>query len=135
MTKRSFGRPLAARHGERGAARLKFIIVLVVIAAVGYMAFQYIPVAYQASRYKTRMQDVVTEAAAAGKGTEWVRSQLEASAAENSVPEDAKIVPAIQEGRMTVTVQFTRPVNLLPGFTYNYNFEHTAKSADLLTIK
>ena len=135
MTKRSFGRTPWARHGERGSARLKFIIVLVVIAAVGYMAFQYVPVAYQSSRYKTRMQDVVTEAAAAGKGTEWVRSQLEASAADNGVPKDAKIVPTVQEGRMVVTVQFTRPVNLLPGFTYNYNFEHTVKSADLLTIK
>lgn len=135
MTKRSFGRSPRARHGERGSARVKFIIVLVVVAAAGYMAFQYVPVAYQSSRYKTRMQDVVTEAAAAGKGTEWVRSQLEAGAEDNGVPKDAKIVPAVQEGRMVVTVQFTRPINLLPGFTYNYNFDHTAKSADLLTVK
>ncbi len=120
---------------ERGSARLKFIIVLVVVAALGYMGFQYVPVAYQSSRYKTRMQDVVTEAAAAGKGTEWVKSQLEASAADNGVPKDAKIVPMVQEGRVTVTVQFTRPVNLLPGYTYNYDFNHTAKSADLLTVK
>ena len=130
--KRSLGRPHAHRRGERGAARLKFIIVLVVIAAVGYMAFQYVPVAYQASRYKSRMQDVVTEAAAAGKGVEWVKSQLEATAADDGLPKDAKIVPTVQGGRVTVTVQFSRPVNLLPGYTYTYNFDHTAKSDALL---
>lgn len=135
MTKRACGRSPRAGHGERGSARVKFIIVLLVIAAVGYMAFQYVPVAYQSSRYKTRMQDVVTEAAAAGKSTEWVMSQLQGSAAENGVPKDAKIVPAVQEGRMAVTVQFTRPINLLPGFTYNYDFDHTAKSAELLGTK
>ena len=135
MTKRSCGRYPRDRHGERGSARVKFIAVLLVIAAVGYMAFQYVPVAYQSSRYKTRMQDVVTEAAAAGKSTEWAKSQLEGSAADNGVPKDAKIVTAIQEGRMTATVQFTRPINLFPGFTYTYNFDHTAKSADLLGTK
>jgi hypothetical protein len=133
--KRSLGRTLAARQGERGSARLKFIILLAALAAIGYMAFQYVPVAYQSSRYKTRMQDVVTDAAAAGKGTEWVKTQLEASADENGVPKDAKIVPTIQDGRMVVTVQFSRPINLLPGFTYTYNFEHTAKSVDPLTLK
>ena len=135
MTKRSFGRNRRAGHGERGSARLKFIIVLAVVAAAGYMAFQYFPVAYQASRYKTRMQDVVTEAAAAGKGTEWVKSQLEASAADNGVPKDAKIIPTAKGGRMSVTVQFTRPVNLLPVWTINYNFDHTATSLDLLDAK
>ena len=135
MTKRSFGRTPVARHGERGSARLKFIIVLVVIAAVGYMAFQYVPVAYQASRYKTRMDDVVREAAAAGKGTEWVKSQLEASATDYGVPKDAKIVPSIQNGRMVVTVQFSRPVTLLPVYTHTYNFDYTATSQDELTPK
>ena len=134
--KRSPGRPPLGTRGERGSARLKFIIALVVIAGLGYIGFQYVPVAYQASRYKTRMQDVVREATAAGKGTEWVKSQLEASAADHGVPKDAKIVPSVPPGgRMTVTVQFTRPINLLPGYTYNYNFDYTATSDETLTTK
>ena len=132
MTKRSPGRPRAAGDGERGSARLKFIIVLLVVGVGGYMAFQYFSVAYQASRYKTRMEDVVREAAAAGKGTEWVKSQLEASAEDNGVPKDAKIVPSVQAGRATVQVQFTRTINLLPVWTIKYNFDHTAKRDPLL---
>jgi hypothetical protein len=132
---RRFGTSPAARRDERGAARLKFIILLAVLALVGYMAFQYVPVAYQSSRYKTRMQDVVTEGAAAGKGTDWVKTQLEASATDNGVPPDAKITPTLENGRMVVKVQFTRRINLLPGYTYDYNFDYTARSPETLTIK
>jgi hypothetical protein len=131
----TFGSTPAARHNERGAARLKFLIVLTVFAIIGYMAFQYLPVAYQSSRFKTRMQDIVSEAVAAGMGTDWAMAQLEVSAREYGIPQDAKIVPSVHDGQMTVTVQFTRPINLLPGLTYNYTFNHTAKSTGFLTIK
>ena len=57
--KESFGSsPLSMRH-ERGAARLKLIIVLAVIALVGYMGFQYVPVAYQARSLKKFMDEKV----------------------------------------------------------------------------
>jgi hypothetical protein len=124
-----------ARSGERGTARLKFIIVLVVVAVVAYMGFQYVPVAYQSYRYKDYMQQSVDKATALGQGSEWVKSQLEASAKDYGVPGDAKIMPVVQNGRMEVTVKFTRPVNLLPGFTYNYAFDHTAKSTELFGTK
>jgi hypothetical protein len=132
---RWFGSTPLARHNERGAARLRFILVLAVVALVGYMAFQYIPVAFKYSRYKTYMQESVDKAAATGQGAEWVKTQLAASANDYGVPPDAKIIPNIQDGRITVTVSFTRPINLLPVWTLNYDFEHTAKSTDLFTTK
>ncbi len=132
--KRWLGSTPEARRTQRGSARVKFIIVVAVLATVGYMAFQYVPVAYQASSYKRRMDDVTREATATGKGTEWVRAQLEGSAADYGVPKEAKIVPSIQDGRMIVSVHFTRPVNLLPGiWTYDYPFDYTAKSTEFLT--
>lgn len=131
----SVGSTPRARDGERGAARMKFIIVLVIVALVVYTGFQYVPVVYKSSLYKTYMQDTVDKAAATGQGTEWVRTQLEASAKDYGVPGDAKITPTIQNGRITVTVQFTRPINLLPVWTYNYSFEHTAKSTELFGPK
>lgn len=133
--KRSFGSTPMARQAERGAARLKFIIVLAVLALIGYMAFQYVPVAYNYSRYKTYMQESADKAAVVGQGTEWVRSQLAASANDYGVPPDAKITPAVKDGRLEVSVTFIRPINLLPGITYNYNFDHTVKSTDLFAIK
>jgi hypothetical protein len=124
------------RQGERGAARLKFIVVLAVIALVAYMGVQYVPVAYHAYTFKRSMDEVVEKAAnLPGDGNQkgqWVADQLKASASEYGVPPTAKISPNFMNGRVEVTVQFTQPINLLPGFTYQYNFDYTAKSSTFL---
>ena len=120
------------RHQERGAARLKFILIIAVIAIVVYVGFQYVPVAYQASRYKVAMQDAVDKAAAIGQSSEWVRNQLRTDGNAYSVPADAEItVERGADGRVQARVKYTRPVSL-PGYTYSYNFDYTAKSTELL---
>ena len=124
--------PAAIRH-ERGAANLKLILVLAVVAIVGYMGFQYIPVAYQARSFKKLMDDKVTGVAenpavpSEQKGST-LESQLRSNAKDYGVPPDAKISHIYKNGGLQVTVQFTRAVNLLPGFTYEYKFDYTAKS-------
>lgn len=130
----------AATRNERGAARLKLIIVLAVVALVVYMGVQYVPVAYQSYSFKKFMDETAEKAAASSLPTEqkgsWVESQLRGSAKDYGVPPDAKITHVFQENQMAVTVQFTRPVNLVPGLlTIQYNFDHTAKSSTFLTPK
>jgi|ERR1044071_2094071 hypothetical protein len=135
--KQSFGSSPAAMHKERGAARLKLIITLAVVALVGYMAFQYIPVAYQARTFKSFMNERVQVAAddpaipMDQKATR-VETQLRNSASQYGVPPDAKMSHIYQNGRLEVTVKFARQINLLPGFTYQYDFDHTAKSDNSL---
>ena len=134
----SFGSTPTARRNERGAARLKFILVLVVVLLVGYMGFQYIPVAYQAYTFKKFMNESADKAAAMSMPSEqkapWLENELRVRAKEYNVPPDAKITRTYQDNQMQVTVQFTRQVNLLPGiWTYDYNFDHTAKSSTFLT--
>ena len=136
MTKPFASNP-AGRYNERGAARLKLIIVLVVVAVVGYMGFQYIPVAYQAYTFKKYMDDTAEKAAVLSMATEqkgaWIENQLRSNGKDYGVPPEAKITSIYQENMMQITVRFTRPLNLLPGFTYQYNFDHTAKSSTFLT--
>jgi hypothetical protein len=131
--KESFGSsPESMRH-ERGAGRLKLIIVMAVIALIGYMGFQYIPVAYQARSLKKFMDAKVTTAAETStiptdqKGPT-VENQLRSSAKDYGVPPNAKMSHIYQNGGLQVTVQFTRQINLLPGFAYQYEFDYTAKS-------
>jgi len=122
------------KQGERGSARLKFIIVMVVLAVIAYAGYQYVPVAYDAYYFKDVMQNKVDMAATQGYETSWVTDQLIKSRSEYHVPPEAIITPARNENRMEVRVQFTRPISF-PGYTYNYEFDYTAKSTTFLTIK
>ena len=137
--KASFVSATAVRRHERGAARLKMIVVLAIVALVGYVAFQYIPVAYQARSYKKLMDEKVTSAAenpaipTEQKGPT-VENQLRSSAKDYGVPPEAKMSHIYQNGALQVTVQFTRQVNLLPGFAYEYKFDYTAKNDTSLSV-
>jgi hypothetical protein len=54
---------------------------------------------------------------------------------EHGVPPNAEItVERSSDGRVQARVQYMRPV-ALPGYTYSYNFDYTAKSTELLGAK
>jgi hypothetical protein len=120
------------RKNERGGARLKFLAVVIIIAAIAYAGYLYVPVAYSAYLFKDLMQQKVNTAAAMGYPAGWVTDQLVKSAPEYDVPADAQIVPALKDGRMEVQVQFTRPIEF-PGYVYEYNFDHTVHSIEFLS--
>src|SRR5258706_7997130 len=123
-----------SRRGERGSARMKFIIFVLILAAVAYTGYVYIPVRFDAYRYKDMMQHNVDVAATQGYPLTWVTEQLKKGAAENNVPANVIITPSSQNGQISVRVQFTRPIEF-PGYTYQYEFDETAKSTAFLTIK
>ena len=123
-----------SRNSERGSARLKFMIVIAIFAIVAYAGYLYIPVAYQAYLFKDLMQQKVDAAMGLGYPPAWIKDQLVKSAPEYDVPADAVILPTQANNRTEVTVQFTRPIEF-PGYTYNYNFDYTARSTDFLSTK
>jgi hypothetical protein len=120
------------RAGERGGSRLNFLIVATIIALAAYSAYNYAPVAYQAFLFRDYMQETVNKAAyPPGQANEWIAQQLRASAKQYDVPEDALINVQKEEGQIVVRVQWTRPVKL-PGYTYQYKFDHTARSSGFI---
>lgn len=125
---------VTTRSNERGGARLKFILVMAVICAVAYAAYLYLPVAYDAYVLKDLMQHKVDVAATQGYPAKWVDDQLKKSAEEYGIPPDAEITASPLDQRIQVHVQFTRPIEF-PGYTYQYEFDHTARSTEFLTIK
>ena len=122
------------RSSERGAARLKLLIFLLVVGAIGYIGYLYVPVAYQAYLFKDLMQHTVDVAIAAGYQPAWVNDQLKKSLPEYDIPPEAVITPITRDNRIEVRVQYTRTVEF-PGYTYQYEFDHTARSTAFLTFK
>src|SRR5229473_1980119 len=119
------------KSSEQGGARLKFIIVIVVLAVVLYTGYVYVPIAYEGYQFKDVMQNKVDLAATQGYEAGWVKDQLTRIAPDYHVPEEATITPATRDNRVEVRVQFTRPIAFV-GFTYNYDFDYTAKSTSFL---
>ena len=120
--------------GERGGSRLNFLISIAIVGMLAYAVYQYAPVAYQGYMLKDFMQDRVNYAVATGKSAEWTATQLRASADEYGIPPDATVNAQQRDGRIEATIRFARPV-VLPGYVYEYNFDHTAKSSTFLTAK
>ena len=120
------------RRGERGGARFNFGVVVLIIGLAAYSAYNYAPVAYNAYLYKDFMQETVNKAAYPPvKSNDWVAKQLREAAKEYDVPEDAEIKVENEGGRIAAHVTWTRPIQL-PGYVYEYNFDHTARSSGFI---
>jgi hypothetical protein len=124
----------AYKTSERGGARLKFILVVAIIGIVAYCGYMFIPVAYQSYQVKDLMQNYVDTAVGVGHPASWVRDQLVKAAPEYGIPADAVITPEEADNRIQVTVQYTLPIEF-PGYVYEYQFDHTTKSAAFLAVK
>ncbi len=122
------------RSGERGNANLKFLVAIVIIAGAAYAGYLYVPVALQSYKIKDLMQHNVDLAVAQGYKAEWVGQQLAKSAAEYGIPSNAQIAPVLRDNRIEVRVHFKQLIEF-PGYTYEYEFDHTATSTAFLTIK
>ena len=129
-------RPAGRPRGESGGARLNFLIVAAVIVLVGYAAYNYAPVAYNAYLYKDFMQQTINKAVyPPGQPIDWVETQLKAAAREYDLPADTQV--SVQNeggGRMAARVRWERPVPM-PFFVYQYKFDHTVRSSGFINAR
>ena len=118
--------------GQRGGARFNFVAIILFIALAAYAAYGYAPVWYDAYLFKDYMQETVNKAAyPPGQSTGWVEQQLRAAAREYDLPPEMQVSVQNESGRIAARVVWTRPVRL-PGYTYQYNFDHTARSSGFI---
>lgn len=127
------------RHGERGEGSLKPIIFIVLFFLAVWAGINYIPVAYKAQTLKQEIDTTVTQASILPSATKnpvvWTTEQIKKLAPDFGVPDDAVIdvKPLKNNAGIEVQVKFKKPVSLLPFYTYQYEFEHTAKTNSFLT--
>ena len=122
------------RSGERGNANLKFLIVMAMLGAIAYAGYLYVPIAYNAKAYTDLMQHYADAAAGMGHPASWVTDQLTKSGPEYNIPPNAVITSVLKDSRLEVRVRFVREIEF-PGYTYNYEFDHTVKSTAFLAFK
>ena len=124
-----------SRPNERGGATLKFLIFAAIFGLVIYAGYLYVPVAIDAYYFKDLMQNKADVAVTQGYDPSWVKDQLMKLESEYRVPTDAVITTAQLDNRVQVRVQYTRPIPVVGGYSYTYEFDHTAKSTAFLSIK
>jgi hypothetical protein len=118
--------------GERGGARFNFVVIVLLIALAGYSAYNYAPVAYNAYLFKDFMQETVNKAAyPPGQTSDWVTQQLRAAAKDYNLPPEMNVNVQNEDGHIAAHVTWSRPVQL-PGYVYEYNFDHTARSSGFI---
>lgn len=119
---------LTGRRGERGGSRVNFLIVIGVIAALGYVGFQLIPVLFHANTFESYMQDTVNNAAVTDKNSAWVEQQLKKGFADYDIPPEAVAKCVVNNGRLEAHVQYTRMIPLIVT-QYEYTFDKTVQSS------
>jgi hypothetical protein len=107
---------------------------MTIIVAAGYAGYLYVPVSFRAHTYKDLMQHYADVAATQGYAPSWAGDQLAKVSAEYDVPQNAIITPVRRDDRVEVRVQYVKPIEF-PGYTYNYEFDHTVKSTAFLVVK
>jgi hypothetical protein len=128
----TFANHVRGRAGQRGGARFNFVVIILLIALAAYSAYNYAPVAYNAYLFKDYMQETVNKAAyPPGQTADWVEQQLRAAAKEYDLPPDMRVSVQNEDGHIAARVIWTRPVQL-PGYVYQYNFDHTARSSGFI---
>lgn len=111
---------------------MSFLITILLLVVVGYSLMQYVPVAWNARLFRDVMQSKVDQAAALGKPTAWVTTQLRADMEDYDIPPGALVSVQSRDNRIEAVVRYDQPV-ALPGYIYHYKFDYAARSSGFLS--
>jgi hypothetical protein len=125
------------QSSEQGSAKVKLVIVLLVLFLIANAGYNYIPVAYEGANFKQEMQTAVVQGMAVPPGvkiSDMVKGKLQKAMASNNIPPDAFV--QVQQANNTVQahVAYSKQVNMLPFgiYKYNYQFNHIATPTGFL---
>jgi len=116
-----------ASAGARGGARLNFLLVATIIAALFYVGGQFVPAKYHAWALEQSMRDTLDTAVATEKPPAWVENQLRQNFEDQGIPEDADVEVARDGNRMKASVRYTLPISLLVT-EYEYDIDVSVRS-------
>jgi Flp pilus assembly protein TadG len=114
------------RSSEKGSASIKFLVIALVLVAVGNAGINYVPVAYEGANLRQEMDTAVVKGLASGprlKPVDVVKASLQKAMYENNVPSDAFVEVKQGSGAVQAHVVYTKNVAILPFGVYNYKYD------------
>ena len=125
------------KNSEKGSAKVKLIVFLLILFVIGHAGYNYIPVAYEGENFKQEMQTAVVQGMAVPPGitvNDMVKGKLQRAILANNVPADAFVQVKPANNSVQAHVAYTKQVNLLPFgiYKYNYQFNHIATPTGFL---
>jgi len=125
------------KNSEKGSAKVKLIVFLLILFVIGHAGYNYIPVAYEGENFKQEMQTAVVQGRAVPPGmtvNDMVKGKLQRAILANNVPADAFVQVKPANNSVQAHVAYTKQVNLLPFgiYKYNYQFNHIATPTGFL---
>lgn len=125
------------KNSERGSAKVKLVVFLLVLFLIGHAGYNYIPVAYEGESFKQEMQTAVVQGMAVPPGmtiNDMVKGKLQRAMASNNIPPNAFVQVKLSKNTVQAHVAYTKQVNILPFgiYKYNYQFNHIATPAGFL---
>ena len=110
-------------HQQRGEGRIKFLLTLLVLAAIVYVAVQFIPVYWRSFQMQEATQTIVSQAAARPDLRDAdLRAQLEQKANEFNLPGNKRIEVTRNGKKVMARVIYTHDI-VLPFYTYKWSFD------------
>ena len=124
-------------NSETGSAKVKLLVVLLVLFLIAHAGYQYIPVAYQGESFKQDMQTAVVQGMAVPPGiqpVDMVKGKLQKAIIENNIPTDVFVQVKPTNNSVVAHVSYTKQVNILPFgiYKYKYQFDNTATPTGFL---
>lgn len=125
------------RDSERGSARVKFLLVALILIVCVNAAYNYIPVAYQGENFKQEMQTAILQGMSVPANgvnpVEAMKARLSRAAANNQLP--PAVIDVKQANNVTTAhVSYSKEVSIVPFgiYNYRYEFDHTATPTGFL---
>jgi hypothetical protein len=121
-----------AGTGERGAGRLKAIIVTLILASAIYVGIKVIPVLFAEYEFQDGMQTIARFASANGQPVDKIHDAVVAEAAKDELPVTADNIKVVDKGgNVSIDVDYSVTVDLKV-YQWTLNFHPSVSNASLL---
>ena len=121
----------AARKDERGGARLKTLLALIILGSAVFCAVRLVPPYFANYQLQDSMREEAAYASASRKQADDIRADIEKKLKQLGIPADGKDIQVSDDaGNVQISVDYTIPVDLAV-YQLQLHFHPQANNASL----